>query len=303
MRTVEDILDMSRLEADALKLRRVKIQFPRFVRKAVESLRIQVEAAGLRFSVSIEGGGQFVNGDPQKLERVIFNIIRNAIKFNVPKGAVSVVLRPDPDLSGVVMLEVVDTGIGIAPQHLARITERFFRVGEHISGAGLGLSICKELIEHHGGTIQIQSPPPGAERGTQVTVRLPLADPALVLLLCDEGAPCERLHAELTACGYKVASLPIGAGLDRALTEISPDLMMLDWVADGLEAAGAISTIKRSDLCRQIPLVVLTGATLPPVKQEIIEGFGLPVLRSPWTDDEVCDRLDQVIVGRKDFVT
>lgn len=302
MRTVEDILDMSRLEANALKLRCVKIQFPRFVHKAVESLRMQVESAGLTFSVSIVGGGQFVNGDPQKLERVIFNIIRNAIKFNIPKGSVSVVMRPDPDAPGIVILEVVDTGIGIEPQHLARIAERFFRVGEHISGAGLGLSICKELLEHHGGTLQIQSPPPGGERGTLVTVRLPTAEPALVLLVCDEGRACDRLAGALTACGYKVASVPLGSGLDLALKETKPDLLILDWIADGLEAAGVISAVKRSDVYRQMPLIVLTGGEFSPVKQEIIEGFGLPVLKSPWTDDEVCARLDQVIVGRKDAV-
>ncbi len=302
-RTVEDILDISRAEAKALKLRNVKIEFPRFVDKAVESMRLQVESAGLEFKVVIEAGPVFVNGDPQKLERVLFNIIRNAIKFNVSQGSVEVMLRVDPERAGFLLLEVIDTGIGIEPQYLNRITDRFFRVGEYASGAGLGLSICKELIEHHGGTIAFQSPPPGRPRGTRVAVRVPVASPATVLIATGHADGCERLGALMSASGYRVERTGLGGSFDASLAAVNPDLVALDWRMAGLEAAGILSTVKRSEARRVLPILALVdGGEMHPVKKEIICGFGLSVLREPWDDEECHALLDLMIMGRKDSI-
>lgn len=302
-RTVEDILDMSRVEAKALKLRSVKIQFPRFVRKTVESLRLQVESAGLTLTVAIEAGREFVKGDPQKLERVIFNIIRNAIKFNVAHGTVDVVLRPDPVEAGTMLLEVMDSGIGIEPQYLSRIAERFFRIGEYASGAGLGLSICKELIEHHGGSIRFLSPPPGRVRGTLVAVRLPVVPPSLILVASEHQDGCERLARITAECGYRVEKAGLDAVFEAVLERVQPDLVALDWRTPGLEAAGVISLVRRSEPHRILPMLALVGeGALHPVKQEIIDGFGLPVLREPWEDEQCRALLDQIIMGRKDSI-
>lgn len=302
-RTVEDILDISRAEAKALRLRNVKIQFPRFVHKAAESMRLQVESAGLEYKVQIEAAPVFVHGDPQKLERVLFNTIRNAVKFNVSQGSVEVVLRADPERAGFLLLEVIDTGIGIEPQYLSRITDRFFRVGEYASGAGLGLSICKELIEHHGGTIAFQSPPAGRSRGTLVAMRLPVASPATILIATDHADGCGRLSSLMSASGYRVEKTGLGAGFEAGLAAVNPDLVALDWRAAGLEAAGVISTVKRSESRRVLPILALVEAgDMQPVKQEIICGFGLPVLREPWDDEECHILLDLMIMGRKDSI-
>lgn len=301
-RTVEDILDMSRIEANALKLRCVKIHFPRFVRNTVESLRIQVEAAGLRLSLSLDDTHPFVNGDPQKLERVIFNVIRNAIKYNVPQGSVEVHLRADPLNTGNLLLEVIDSGIGIEPQHLKRVTERFFRVGEHVSGAGLGLAICKELIEHHGGTIELQSPPPQRASGTWVGLRFPVVAPPLMMSLCDEAAVCAKVRGQLTASGYAVAPVSMEADLAAEVATRKPDLIVLGWTGPGLEAARVISALRGSEPLQAIPLLIITSGDGNPVKREILRGVGAAILTAPWQDVDLFRRIDQVALGKKGIV-
>ena len=76
------------------------------------------------------------------------------------------------------MLEVIDNGIGIAPQHIDRVTDRYFRVGEQVGGAGLGLSITREILQRHGGWLKVASPPPGGSCGTHVSLHVPVVPPA-----------------------------------------------------------------------------------------------------------------------------
>ncbi len=298
-RTVEDILDMSRIEANSLQLRRVKIHFPRFVRRAAESIRIQVEAAGLVLKVSIDETNAFVNGDPQKLERVIFNIIRNAIKFNTPQGFVEVGLRADPRSPEFMLLEVIDSGIGIEPQYLKRVTERFFRVGEHISGAGLGLAICKELMEHHGGAIELMSPVPGMIRGTKVTLRFPLIAPPQALVVSDNEASGAAVRTQMAASGYRVIAGVMHTNFEQQLESPKPDLVILDWSTAGLEAGTVIWGMRSSEAARQIPMVILSDGGESPVKQEILRGMGVPVLTAPWQSDDLFKRLEQAAWGGK----
>ena len=300
-RTVEDILDMSRIEAQALKLRCVKIHFSRFVQHAVESLRIQVEAAGLRLAVSVQESNQFVNGDPQKVERVIFNIVRNAIKYNVPQGSVEVRLGQDPQSPGYLLLEVLDSGIGIEPQDLKRVTERFFRVGEQVNGAGLGLAICKELMEHHGGTIEFLSPPPQRKRGTWVGLRFPVAAPPFVLVKCDEPDVQKRVVDQMAAGGYDMMAVGTDAALEQQAKVRKPDLIVLGWTSPGFVSAGGISTVRCAEPLRGIPVMIISGGADNPVKQEILRGVGAPILTAPWEDGELFRRLEQVVVGKKNM--
>ncbi len=298
-RTVEDILDMSRIEARTLKLRCVKIQFPRFVRQTVESMRIQMDAAGLVLSVVIDASTPFVNGDPQKLERVIFNVIWNAIKFNIPHGAVEVRLQGDPGRPGFLLLEVIDTGVGIEAKHLKRVTERFFRVGEHVSGAGLGLAISKELIEHHGGTIELQSPPPGRMQGTWVGLRFPVTPPPVVLVVGDDPDVNREVAGQISTAGYDVVNAGIGLAFDELLVSRKPDLVVLGWLTPGLEAAVVISVMRSTETSRAIPMMIISSSAESPVKQEILRGAGVPILTAPWQEEDLFRRMEQVVVGKR----
>ena len=112
-----------------------------------------------------------VQGDYERLERAIANVIKNAIQNTPPGGAVTLKLMRSSEEAA---LLVTDTGIGISPEHLPHVFERFYRVDPargQGGGAGLGLSICKSIVESHGGTVAIES---RVGSGTQVTIRLPI---------------------------------------------------------------------------------------------------------------------------------
>jgi signal transduction histidine kinase len=116
-----------------------------------------------------------LRGDADQLRRVLLNIVENALKFTPPGGYVE--LRAANEKQGWVMLEIQDTGAGIPPETLPHVFERFYRAdssrtrqSSQMGGSGLGLSLARELVEAHGGTIAISS---SVGQGTTVTLRLP----------------------------------------------------------------------------------------------------------------------------------
>ena len=179
---LDSFLDMSKLEAGVLRLERVPVHLARIARLAVGSLRI----SGDRYQVTTSFPRVFplVECDPRRIEQVIRNLVQNAIKY-APNGcAVTVQGRVFDSLAAaqddthlpscpVVVISVSDTGPGIAPADMDHLFERFRRAErrDQVTGFGLGLSICKGIVEAHGGTIWAQSK---LGQGTTVNFALPL---------------------------------------------------------------------------------------------------------------------------------
>jgi len=124
-----------------------------------------------------------INADPRRLKQALYNLVSNALKFTPPGGRIT--LSADR-ADGAVRLAVTDTGIGIAPEHQARVFEKFARIdyGRREGGVGLGLSLVKSLIELHGGKVELESAP---DSGTRISCRLP-AGPLLVSPPADAAA-------------------------------------------------------------------------------------------------------------------
>jgi two-component system sensor histidine kinase KdpD len=170
-RFVANLLDMSRIESGALKLRRDFIEPAECVRAAAERSRKAFPRA--RIETSVARDLPFIQGDAQMLEQVLFNLLDNAHKYGGDGGAV-IHARQEGDT---VVISVTDEGPGVKPADLARIFEKFYRGGRpdgRKAGTGLGLSICKGLVEAMGGTIAAQSPA-ARRRGTRILLRLPAA--------------------------------------------------------------------------------------------------------------------------------
>lgn len=297
--TVEDILDMSRAEANTLALRRADVQFGRFIERTAESLRMQIEAAELSLGVEIRLSKCFVNCDAQKMERVIFNVVKNAIKFNIRGGFVGVELAPADGSAGMAAVRIIDSGIGIDPKHLPHVTERFYRAGEYVSGAGLGLAICKEILERHGGTIAIESPPRGRKMGTMVECRLPLVDPPLALVLAREERVRYEWMRQLDMYGMRVAACGADdSGVAKA-AESKPHVMLIDWSQPGIEGAVLIAKLKGVESLRSTPMVVGIGQDADGTREEILSGFEIPSMKWPWSDEALMACLDEMTAGRR----
>jgi PAS domain S-box-containing protein len=295
-RTVEDILDMSRSEAGLLVLRRVSVAFSRFIRQSTSPLGIQAEAANLQLRLTLDDHLGFVQCDPRKLERVVTNIVKNAIKFNREGGSIHVQAWRETHADGQwVCLCVDDTGIGIAPEHLPHITERFYRVGEFVSGSGLGLCISKELILRHGGQLKIESPPPGANKGTRVLVRLPSIETPSILLIHSGGDILDVVTRTMTDVGYSLQSVPLAEATAQRLESSRPDYMIIDWSTPDMSGAAIISAISAIPHLATVPLLVITGPDANPAQREILRGFNIPAVQSPLTEQRLLRSFDNIL--------
>jgi signal transduction histidine kinase len=178
-RMIDDVGDVARLKHGILQIEIERVDLDPLVRGAVEALRPEADRKGQRIDVDLGlgGGALVVNGDADRLEQIVTNLVVNAIKYTPSGGSILVAVEAD---GAEAVLRVSDTGLGIAPEHLERIFESFTRVvpahGDP-GGMGLGLSLVASLVRLHGGTIRARSDGPGT--GSEFEVRLPLPARAL----------------------------------------------------------------------------------------------------------------------------
>ena len=166
---VEDLLDLSKMSTQTDADQAEPVDLAALVTECVEELTPQAHAAGVSLTAEFGDGPFDVRSSESDLRRVLTNLVSNAVKFTPPHGQVWVGCAADPDG---VLLTVSDNGIGIPPQDIERVFDRFFRSAsaELLAGTGLGLPLTKGLVERLGGTIDLQS---DGRTGTHVTVALP----------------------------------------------------------------------------------------------------------------------------------
>jgi two-component system, OmpR family, phosphate regulon sensor histidine kinase PhoR len=169
---VDDLLTLSRLESTPDSIDRVPVDFALVARQSCDAVAGRAREAGVTLDVRTNGAVR-VMGDPEALRRLVDNLVVNAVTYTPSGGWARVALVAE---AGRAVLTVADSGIGIAPAHIERIFERFYRVDKARSrakgGTGLGLAIVKHSVNLHGGEIAVQSRP-GA--GSTFTVSIPLA--------------------------------------------------------------------------------------------------------------------------------
>jgi signal transduction histidine kinase/ActR/RegA family two-component response regulator len=171
---IDDLLDVSRIVSGKMRISPRPINLASVVESAIDTARPSAQAKEISLVLSIERDAGIVPADPARVQQIVWNLVSNAVKFTPKGGQVQVTLAR---VGSRVRVEVADTGPGIEPAQLPYVFNRFWQADlatpkEH-SGLGLGLSICKSLVELHGGSIRAESP--GAGHGAVFTVEFPLA--------------------------------------------------------------------------------------------------------------------------------
>ncbi len=251
---VNDVLDLSKLNADRLEFEQIAFDLSQCVRGALEVVRPRADAKGLALDFEADPALPVaVSGDPGRLRQIVLNLVSNAVKFT-ETGSVRVELAVDRGAVAVagrvaLCLAVSDTGIGIAPAYLPNLFEEFVQgdasVARRFGGTGLGLAIVRRLAERMGGTVQAAST---LGRGSRFEVRLSLAVAA--------SATPKRENVALTSAIARVeeAAEALGRPIRLLLAEdnatnrlvaiemLKPYPVRVDAAANGLEAVEAVRT-------------------------------------------------------------
>jgi two-component system, OmpR family, sensor kinase len=192
---VESLLTLARFDSGELQLECRPIDLARLAKDCATLIRPLAEKRRISVELDLESAGLIADSD--RLSQVVTNLLTNAIRYNHDDGRVVVTTR---SAKGDVILNIADTGIGIGPEHLPHIFERFYRVDKARSrkdgGIGLGLAICKSIVEAHGGQISVTS---NADGGSQFEVRLPKRN----IVAVDEAHDSEETRPEPVAMSTK----------------------------------------------------------------------------------------------------
>ncbi|MEM7255425.1 MAG: ATP-binding protein [Pseudomonadota bacterium] len=170
-RLVDDLYQLSMSDLGALDYHMVQLDWGDLVRNAADQFAPRFEAADLRLVVQLDSPPITLSGDRQRLDQLLSNLFENSLRYTDPGGRVEVKLRADPRS---VALTICDSAPGVDAEHAARLFERLYRVeasrSRRFGGSGLGLSICRNIVEAHQGSIVARSSPLG---GLEITVTLP----------------------------------------------------------------------------------------------------------------------------------
>ena len=297
--TINDILDTSRLDQGRLTLLRARVPLCPLVERTVKALRVQADLKSQKLEVACGATARFVDCDAAKIERVILNIVSNALKYTPEGGRISVRVE-DGATEGMVAVAVEDDGIGIPAESIQRVMERYYRVGEHISGSGLGLPISKELVELHGGRLLLASPPPGRDHGTLAQVILPAVEGPAVLV----AEPDDALREELVALLRGLGCRPIAAGTAALALEHlraqRPALALLSLQMPDSDGHGFVLQAQGGGGAK-LPIIATTDRELDPARREVLVHFTLSVLRKPWQKEAVVEAVTNAFLGKGTF--
>src|SRR5438876_696066 len=315
---INDILDLSKVEAGQMELRLQVVSVAEVVDQVVKTVEPLVAKKNVQLQADVNGSGELL-ADAGKLKQMLLNLVSNAIKFAPEGGAVSVAAAR---VKETVEISVTDTGIGIAEADLKQIFREFHQVdhgpGRKHEGTGLGLALTKRFAALHGGDVRVVS---SVEKGSTFTLSLPVrasvapaadhaeAMPAnghgsapLVLVVEDDPAAAELLTRQLIGAGYRTEIARTGSEAIAKARELHPAAITLDIILPEVDGWEVMTQLKSDAATSAIPVVVVSivdnaelGLALgaidyfvkPVEAKELIARLNLLKIKNPNRDGEV----------------
>jgi signal transduction histidine kinase/DNA-binding response OmpR family regulator len=286
---IDDLLDVSRIITGKLQIEPKPVDLCMVMEASIEAVRPALETKGIRLETQLSSEACFVPGDATRLQQIFWNLLTNAIKFTPESGRVSVEVKCDGSR---VHASVSDSGIGISPEFLPYIFDRFRQADGSTTrvhgGLGLGLSIVKHLVQLHDGEVEVVSE--GRDQGATFTINLPLApvesattiestaaaepdsnglpasfstllDGLRILVVDDEADSRDLVMAILTRCGSEVRCCESAAEALKTFRAWKPDLLVSDIGMPHEDGYALIRKLRklRSKLAREVPAIALTA--------------------------------------------
>ncbi|AUT00826.1 ATPase [Nostoc sp. CENA543] len=292
-RLIEDLLDVSRILRGKLSLNTCTVDLVNTIEAALETVRLAAEAKSIDIYTELATNECKVEGDPNRLQQVVWNLLTNAVKFTPEGGRVEVRLEK---IGAWAQIQVSDTGKGITPDFLPYVFERFRQADEgttrKFGGLGLGLAIVRHLVELHGGSVQVTSP--GEGLGATFSVKLPLiatyqvdndyrlpdCTPNIqglrILIVDDDADTLELLTFILEQHGVAVQAVTSASAALEAIAQNKPDLLLSDIGMPEMDGYMLIQQIRASEAASitKLPAIALTAFAGESNSQKIISaGF------------------------------
>jgi signal transduction histidine kinase/CheY-like chemotaxis protein len=287
---VNDIFDMSRVSSGKLRLNVRRIDVSALVSQCMEAIEDVARSKPVRVEIALPAEPVKADVDPDRIQQVVWNLLSNGVKFTPAGGRIDVSVTP-ADASGRIALTVSDTGIGIAPDFMPHVFDRFrqgdSRLTREHGGLGLGLAIVRHLVELHGGTVEASSA--GTGRGATFVVRVPVSQGAVtrapaadlpetapagasapdqrlagthVLVVDDDRDALSMIRQVLESAGARVtgASSP---GQALTLAKAGADVLLSDIGMPGQDGLELLSRIRALSQNRRLPAAALTALSRP----------------------------------------
>ena len=276
VRLVDDLLDVSRISRGKIELRKERIELASAVNHAVEAIRPRCKSMDHELTVTLPAKPMYLNADPTRLAQVVGNLLNNACKFTDKGGRIRLTVERE---GGQAVIRVRDSGIGIAADELPRIFEMFSQVDTSLertqSGLGIGLTLAKNLVELHGGELEVHSA--GLGHGSEFVVRLPIlvetpkpspgptvseptpATARRILVVDDNRDSAESLAMLLKLTGNETHTAYDGLEAVKAAAMFKPEVVLLDIGLPKMNGFEAARKIRADAWGKTMVLVALTG--------------------------------------------
>ena len=279
VRLVDDLLDVSRVMRGKIDLRKEPVELAAIVARAVETARPLIDSRAHKLKIAVPSDSLLVHADPVRLSQAIGNLLMNAAKYIEGSGRIVVAAERQ---SRAVLLRVRDNGIGIDPVLLPHVFDLFMQADQAASrsqgGLGLGLTLVKNIVEMHGGTVEAHSA--GLGQGSEFVVCLPLltdrrtgpdtgraeeragevpASGHRLLVVDDNQDAANSLAVLLRLQGHEVRVAHDGVSALEAASELRPTVVLLDLGMPGMDGYEVARRIRQTAGLQKTVLAALTG--------------------------------------------
>jgi CheY-like chemotaxis protein/two-component sensor histidine kinase len=316
---INDVLDLSRMEAGSLRLTLEPVALPDVAQEALAMLEPAAAQSQVRMDLSLSPQAEWVQADPVRLRQVLVNLLGNAVKYNRRGG--QVVLRTRPAGVGEVAIEVEDTGIGMSEAQLGELFTPFHRLGRDqrgtpgqpgSQGTGIGLVICRRLTDLMGGTLEVSSQegqgsvfrlvlqrPVGEPQRTQVSDLQPLGPQVSIgTVLCIEDNPADTAAIQALLAQRPGVTLlcadTAAAGLARAG---EADLVLLDLDLPDRPGIEVLRTLQADSRLRTLPVVVVSAESRPQRIDDCFDAGATQFLTKPLDGAQLLRAVDDALKG------
>lgn len=322
---INDILDLAKIEAGKLELQIAPIAIAYLCESSLAFVRQQAYQKQIQLRLNIQTTITEIAADERRMRQVLINLLNNAVKFTPEGGSVTLAVRreriddyscvgnthlPQPQCSDWVSFSVTDTGIGIAPEDMAKLFQSFVQIDSRLNrqytGTGLGLALVRQIAELHGGQVSVSSE---LGKGSCFTVSLPdieqkLTSPTstpdvqlpltslstipsvvspspLILLVEDNQANIETISSYLESRGYRLILATNGQTAINLAISQNPDLILMDIQMPEINGLQAIRSIREYRELVNVPIIALTALAMPGDREKCLEAGANDYLNKP----------------------